>query len=168
MNDSLVSRCACALVASLMLTSCAPGSTSGAMAPPDVDSERTFYEPGMGDLMSALQLRHAKLWYAAQAENWALAAFELHEIDETFERIERWHPEEDGVPVAPALKGYMRAAHEALETSVTNSDTSAFEAAFDRFTEGCNACHQAMKHEFIAIQRPTREPVSNQRWEVKP
>lgn len=172
MNDRVHPRIAYALVLCLMLAAC--GSDSSAETKESYrDAVREhlpdrFYEPGMGDLMSALQLRHAKLWYAGEAENWALAAFELHEIEETFERVARWHPEEDGMPVGPALQGYMHGAHEPLETSVAKKDRAAFESAFDRFTEGCNACHRAMKHEFIVIQRPTREPVSNQRWEVKP
>ncbi len=170
MTGRLHTRLTYAFVACLLLVACNSSSQTAASRD-DARAERLpkhFYKPGMGDLMSTLQLRHAKLWYAGQAENWALAAFELHEIEETFERVERWHPDEDGMAVAPALKGYMRAAHDALETSVTNKEAPAFEAAFDRFTEGCNACHQAMKHEFIVIQRPTQEPVSNQRWAVEP
>ena len=159
MNEPSITRFAYALVACLLLAAC------GFRSSPDTTaSQRELYKPGMGDLMSALQLRHAKLWYAGRAENWPLAAFELHEIEETLERIERWHPKEDGLPVAPALEGFLRPAHRVLEASVANEDRGAFEAAFDDLTQGCNACHQAMKHEFIVIQRPTREPVSNQAW----
>lgn len=167
MND-LLPRLTYVLCASLMLVSCGSGSRSD-RASDDVAFSTLpaqFYEPGLGDLMSVLQLRHAKLWYAAEADNWPLVDFELHEIEETFERIARWHPEEHGMPVAPALEGYMRAAHEALETSAANEDRAGFEAAFDLFTAGCNACHRAMKHGFIVIQRPTREPVTNQRWDT--
>jgi hypothetical protein len=163
MNDPLVTRLAYALVACLVLAACDSGSTSDTAA-----SQREVYKPGMGDLMSALQLRHAKLWYAGRAENWPLAAFELHEIEETLERIERWHPEEDGLQVAPALESFIGPAHHVLGASVANKDRGAFEAAFDDLTQGCNACHQAMKHEFIVIQRPTREPVTNQRWAIEP
>ncbi len=172
MNDRVHSRFVCVLAACLMLAACG-SDTSGETEESHRDATRErlaggLYKPGMGDLMNVLQLRHAKLWYAGEAENWALAAFELHEIEETFERVARWHPEEDGMPVGPALEGYMHGAREALETSVANKDSAAFETAFDRFTEGCNACHRAMKHEFIVIQRPTREPVSNQRWDETP
>lgn len=124
------------------------------------------YKPGMGDLMSALQLRHAKLWYAGQAQNWRLVEFELHEIDETFERVVRWHPEEDEMPVTPLLEAHLQSARAALAQSAAKQDSVAFEAAFDQFTGGCNGCHQTMQHGFIVIQRPSAAPVSNQRWDI--
>lgn len=163
MNDAL--HTALVLV-SLMLAACGSGSKA------DLEMDRAGnsarppapYEPGLGDLMSTLQLRHAKLWYAGQAQNWELVQFELHETNETFERVARWHPEEDGILIAPSLEGFMRAATNALEQSAENKDPVAFETAFDRLTDGCNGCHQTMKHGFIAIQRPSAEPVSNQKW----
>jgi hypothetical protein len=40
------------------------------------------YVPGLGEFMSATQVRHAKLWFAGDAKNWELASFELDEITE--------------------------------------------------------------------------------------
>lgn len=170
MIGRLLARFAYALMASLMLASCGSGSTSESTPSSAALLERlpaNVYEPGMGDLMSALQLRHAKLWYAGRAENWELVAFELHEIDETFERVERWHPEEDGIPVGSSILAHMHVATNALERSVAQRDGAAFEGAFDLFTQGCNRCHQTMKHGFIVIRRPTAEPVGNQAWKVE-
>ena len=125
----------------------------------------SFYEPGMGDLMHGLQLRHAKLWYAAKAGNWALAQFELHELRENLDRVARWHPEEEGLPVEPAIAAHMHPGAQALEQSIDRKDGVTFQSAFDRFTHGCNSCHQATRHGFIVIRRPSVEPVSNQQWE---
>jgi hypothetical protein len=172
MTVLLHTRLAFALVTFTMLAACSAGSASDQENPsPKTASSRQlppgFYAPGMGDLMSDLQLRHAKLWYAGRAKNWPLADFELHEIEETFERVARWHPEEEGMPVGPSLQAYMHSGTEALEQGAAQRDTAAFEAAFDQFTQGCNRCHAAMKHEFIVIQRPSTEPVSNQKWSVE-
>jgi hypothetical protein len=47
------------------------------------------YLPGFGEFMSATQMRHAKLWFAGDAQNWDLAAFELDEIKEGLEDASR-------------------------------------------------------------------------------
>lgn len=162
MNGSLPA--ALLVTVCLVLGACGPKANPTPRADHNVAQET--YKPGMGDLMSSLQLRHAKLWYAGHAHNWPLAKFELHEMDETFERILRWHPEEDDIPLAPMLEAHMKGALAALDESTAQEDSAAFEAAFDRFTSGCNACHQSMNHGFIVIQRPSSPPVSNQRWEA--
>jgi hypothetical protein len=38
--------------------------------------------PGLGEYMTTIQLHTAKLWFAAKASNWELAAYELHELEE--------------------------------------------------------------------------------------
>ena len=42
------------------------------------------YEPGLGEFMTATQLRHAKLWFAGKDSNWDLAAYETDEIKEAW------------------------------------------------------------------------------------
>jgi len=43
----------------------------------EVDSLRlrmnSLYKPGMGELMSNIQLHHGKLWFAGENKNWPLA-----------------------------------------------------------------------------------------------
>jgi hypothetical protein len=125
---------------------------------------RDFYEPGLGDLMHALQLRHAKLWFAAREGNWELAAFELHEIHESLDRVARWHADSDDIPMAPSIKAYMQPGRYALDQSIRQRDSTKFAPAFDRLTQRCNECHQAAKHSFIVIRRPVSDPVGNQSW----
>ena len=62
------------------------------------------YAPGLGEFMTATQLRHAKLWFAGQANNWDLAAYEIDEIAEGLEDAEKLFPSHDGVPVADMIK----------------------------------------------------------------
>src|SRR5262245_13017959 len=46
------------------------------------------FKPGLDDLMNMLiQPRHLKLWAAGQQHNWALAAFQLRELRNAFDRI---------------------------------------------------------------------------------
>jgi hypothetical protein len=53
------------------------------------------YQPGLGEFMTATQLRHAKLWFAGKNHNLALAADEIGEIKEGLKDKtspdRRWH-----------------------------------------------------------------------------
>lgn len=67
-------------------------------------SAKEPYEPGLGEFMTATQLRHAKLWFAGKENNWDLAAYEIDEIKEGLEDAARLHSTFDGVPVAEMIK----------------------------------------------------------------
>src|SRR5580704_13060464 len=71
------------------------------------------YVPGLGEFMSGIQVHHAKLWFAGKAENWPLANFEIGEIRETGEDIEKYctaRPEVASFPMLlPALDSVDRA-----------------------------------------------------------
>src|SRR3989337_1462790 len=51
------------------------------------------YKPGFGEFMSGIQAHHSKLWFAGQNENWKLADFEVHEIMEAIEDIQKFQTE---------------------------------------------------------------------------
>ena len=38
--------------------------------------KKTAYHPELGEQMLTIQIRHARLWFAGEAKNWTLAAFE--------------------------------------------------------------------------------------------
>jgi len=122
------------------------------------------YEPGLGEFMTATQLRHAKLWFAGKAGNWALAAYEVDEIREGLEDAAKLHPTHDGVPVADMIKAIIDPRIEPLEKAIEGKSGAQFIAAFDELTKGCNSCHAAAGKPFIRIQRPSEPPVSNQNF----
>ena len=66
----------------------------------DAQTAKEPYEPGLGEFMTATQLRHAKLWFAGKNSNWDLAAYEIDEIKEGLEDAQRQFPTHDGIPVA--------------------------------------------------------------------
>ena len=43
--------------------------------------------PALGEYMTTIQLHAGKLWFAAKASNWELAAYELHELEEPMEAV---------------------------------------------------------------------------------
>ena len=120
------------------------------------------YEPGLGEFMTATQLRHAKLWFAGKNNNWALAAYEIDEIKEGLEDAAKLHSTFDGIPVAEMIKTIIDPRVERLEKAIEAKNGAQFAAAFDELTEGCNGCHAASGKPFIRIQRPSEPPLSNQ------
>lgn len=130
--------------------------------------EARAFAPGLGEIMSSQQMRHLKLWYAGLAGNWALAAYELDELEEGFDDAVRLHPTHPGVPrplrelVPEFTAGPLRSLRQAVEGRRPED----FAAAFDALSQGCNGCHAAASFAFNVIARPTSNPYSNQRFEA--
>jgi hypothetical protein len=62
------------------------------------------FKPAMDDLMTMLiQPRHLKLYYAGQAKNWNLAAFQLNELRQLLARIGRTIPNYRNIGVDTAV-----------------------------------------------------------------
>jgi hypothetical protein len=122
------------------------------------------YAPGLGEFMTATQLRHAKLWYAGKENNWDLAAYEIDEIAEGLEDAESQFPTHDGIPVADMIKANIDPAVEQLKKAVEAKSSIKFTVAFDGLTNACNTCHAGANKPFIRIRRPTSPPLSNQNF----
>jgi hypothetical protein len=113
------------------------------------------YRPGLGDLMTmTVQPRHLKVGLALEQRNWAYAAFELHELEETLERVARLVPTWRDLDIAGLIKGSTTAPIEAMEEAVKAKDVARFTEAYGQLTAACNACHQSAKLEMIVIQVP--------------
>jgi hypothetical protein len=123
---------------------------------------KTTNAPGLGEIMSLQQMRHSKLWFAGSAGNWELASYELDELKEGFDDVLKLFPTHDGVRLAPLVEVIAKGAIPDLGKTIAARDQAKFAAAFDALTTACNGCHQSAKHGFIAIQRPTSLPYSNQ------
>lgn len=114
------------------------------------NSQSVSYKPGLGTLMNSIQVHHLKLWKSGIAENWELVNFELHELEERFEDIEKYH---SGHPEINQLKMIFPPIEE-LEKVAKEKDKSKFNNAFETLTATCNSCHQLNEHPFIRITTP--------------
>lgn len=123
------------------------------------------YVPGLGEIMSSTQMRHLKLWYAGEARNWPLAAYEVDELEEGFADAVRLHPVHDGVPVARLVPEFTAGPIEALRRAVSSQSPQDFASAYDALTAGCNGCHAAAHFSFNVITRPIANPYGDQRFE---
>jgi len=105
--------------------------------------------------MALQQMRHIKLWFAGHAGNWPLADYEIGELNEGFDDV-------NGLLGGDIVAQHVGGPIADLQKAVDRKDSAAFTTAFDGLSAGCNACHRALDHPFIAIARPTLLPYSNQ------
>ena len=111
--------------------------------------------PKISDIMAQQQMRHIKLWFAGHGGNWPLADYEIDALKDGFDDLNAML---GGDTVEKAVGGPIAAIEKAIEAK----DRAGFAAAFDNLTAGCNGCHRALDHGFIAIRRPTSLPFTDQ------
>lgn len=122
------------------------------------------YRPGLGEFMSGIQVHHAKLWFAGNAENWKLANFEIGEIKETLDDVEKYCTDRPEVSSLPML----RPAVDSVSAAIGAGNLPAFRNAFVLLTSFCNNCHRATKHAFNVIKTPDTPPFTNQVFTKQP
>jgi hypothetical protein len=116
------------------------------------------YIPRLGDIMSSIQARHVKLWYAGKAANWDLAAFEYRQLKAGLVEAARLYA---GIPVSNVTT--MADPMQSVEDAISARDVRRFSKTFSGLTEACNGCHVSMARPYIVIQVPTeRQPMGNQ------
>jgi hypothetical protein len=108
-------------------------------------------QPGLGSVMVEYSNRAGNVFYAAQAGNWGLAAYQLNEMTEIQEVAEKTRPAR-----AKALRGFEQSALRPLAKDIVNQDATAFRSDFDRMVVQCNGCHRANGYGFIVYKLPDR------------
>ncbi len=156
----------CVLWVGLSCGACAV-ETGPAAAAKQVENHTENYVPGMGEIMGATQMRHAKLWFAGTAGNWELAGYELDEIREGMADAVKYHPVfKKDAPIADMLDKLTAQPLNDLENAIKAGDGAKFRKSFDRLTKACNDCHQAASQGFIVIKRPGALQYTNQVFAV--
>jgi hypothetical protein len=122
--------------------------------------------PGLGEYMTTVQLHAGKLWFATRASNWELAAYELHELEETMEAVKKLNVEKNGVKISNLMDAVLQTQIAQLEKSIKQKNQTEFQNAYDETLSACNGCHMESGHKFIQIVRPSGPPVTNQKWEA--
>jgi cytochrome c553 len=112
--------------------------------------------------MNVIQNEHAKLWYAGNARNWALAAYQLGEIKEVMSDVQDIVPTFKNLPLAQMLDAVITGQIADLERAIDAKDAKKFAAGYDALTAACNSCHQATGHGFVVIRRPVGSGFPNQ------
>jgi hypothetical protein len=128
------------------------------------------YRPGLGDMMTmTVQPRHIKILLGGHALNWAYAKYELHELQEAFDRVVRVWPRYKGLPLGGLVDAIAKGPMDELAKAIDAKDEVAFDAGYEKLTEGCNACHQAANVGWVVIKVPTASSFPNQDFQpLKP
>ena len=128
------------------------------------------YRPGLGDLMTmTVQPRHIKLLLAGHEQNWPYAKYELKELQEAFERAVRVWPRFRGLPMGGMIDAIAKGPMDELAKAIDAKDEIAFDAGYEKLTQGCNACHQAANVGMVVIKVPTGSSFPDQDFRpVKP
>ena len=120
------------------------------------------YVPDLAEVMSITQLRHFKLSYAAEVDNWELANYEVAQVRKIFDAAAKLYPVFQDVQQAKLIADVSEPALKEIEKSIKAKDRNAFKKSFIVLTNACNSCHQQANISFVVIRVPTSSPYSNQ------
>lgn len=121
------------------------------------------YKPGFGELMGSIQIHHAKLWFAGENQNWKLADFEVKEIKENLEGIQKYCSER----TESKSIGMINNAMDSLSNSIAQKNKEMFQRNYTNLTNSCNTCHQATNFGYNVVIIPKNPPFSNQDFQLK-
>jgi hypothetical protein len=127
----------------------------------DATAQQRPYSP-LGDLMTmTVQPRHAKLGLAGREANWRYADYELHELNEAFDRAAKaWPSLAHFLDPRDASIGHQ-GAHSRTLAGDPGQDPGRFATAYEQLTEACNTCHRSADRDMIVIQPPQASPCPN-------
>jgi len=153
-------------IAIVLIATLVPLSAAAQSAPPAPEP----YRPGLGDLMTmTVQPRHIKLLLAGHEQNWAYAKYELKELQDAFERAARLVPRYRGLPMGGMVDAIAKGPMDELAKAIEAKDEVAFDAGYEKLTQGCNACHQAANVGMVVIKVPNGSSFPDQDFRpVKP
>lgn len=145
----------------MVVLACLAASTVAAMAQDLKSPTAGDYVPKLGDIMSAAQTRHQKLWLAGRAQNWELAAYELRQLKAGLVEAALLY---SGIPVSNVTT--LETPLQATADAIAAKDGRKLAKAFGELTEGCNGCHRSMGRGFVVMRVPAdQQPFGNQAFQ---
>ncbi|MEL6615804.1 MAG: hypothetical protein AAFQ43_08705 [Bacteroidota bacterium] len=102
--------------------------------------------------MIRFQRYYEKAGAAAEAQNWPLAAFYAHEVEETAAHVAASGWVDDGVELGPLAERYAVPAAEQMHLAAEATDGAAFDQAMIEMAAACTVCHRQTDHPFLVIR----------------
>jgi hypothetical protein len=110
-------------------------------------------QPGLGTVMIEYGKRFAMVKMAADAGDWGMAQYQLKEAIEIQEVGETTRPGKAGM-----LASFEHSYLGSLDKAIKAKDKAAFDSAYSKAIDGCNACHVATGHPYVRFQMPQTSP----------
>src|SRR5476651_2156064 len=101
-------------------------ATAKSSAPASVAAAPKVYIPGLEQFMNVILIEHNKLWFAANARNWPLAAYELGEIKEVMGDVQDLVPVLKNLPLNQMLDAVITKEIVDLEKAIDAKDFKKF------------------------------------------
>jgi hypothetical protein len=117
---------------------------------------------------TTVQPRHVKLVFAGREKNWALAAYELKQLSDAFDKLSVQWPQWRQQRIVELVETIIRDPLFYLDVAIKAKDDAGFAASYGQLTEACNACHQAALQTPVVIQDPKEAMFPDQDFRPKP
>ncbi len=105
-----------------------------------------------------------KLWLAGKNQNWELADFYTHELEEVSEKLIEGNVIHDDYNLSNLSEAIFLPKIEKLEQAIRQKDEVLFNESYMLMIGSCNLCHNTTKHDFIKITVPNDSAVWNQQF----
>lgn len=103
-----------------------------------------------------------KLWLAGRNENWELADFYTHELEEVTENLIAGDVIHDDYNLSNLSEAMLMPKIEKIEEAIRQKNEVLFLENYELMISSCNLCHNATKHNFIKITIPNDSSIWNQ------
>jgi hypothetical protein len=133
------------LAAAALLLTLATGCGRGELPAEEIELAKS---------MAWMQTWTDKAGRAGAAENWELADFYLHELEEAAEELIDARVVYEGHKVGELVKTMLEPAIESLEGAVKAKDPVLFAERYTTLIATCNACHVTTEHGYVRIAAP--------------
>lgn len=144
------------LVAVVLLAGAGTSAVADSDFAPSLSAKPTA--PRLGEIMNLAQLQHLKLWLAGEAQNWDLAAYELHQLTDSLTQAAMLYP---GIPISNVTT--MRDPLLGISDAIAARNGRRFSSSMRKLTDDCNGCHKSMDRGFVVMAEPTEHrPLGNQ------
>ena len=110
-------------------------------------------QPGMDRLMAEVGPRVHRMYYAARAGNWPLAAYFSKSVVKQLRLSVESRPR-----YGPEMSAYLEQDYAPVTAAIKAGDAAAFEAAYAAMVERANALHGTFGKPYIAWRTPDRPP----------
>jgi hypothetical protein len=110
-------------------------------------------QPGMDRLMAEVGPRVHRMYYAAKAGNWQLAAYFCKSVVKQLKLSVDSRPKYD-----PEMTAYLRDDYAPVSDAIKAEDAAGFEAAYQHMVDRANQLHGVFGKPYIAWKTPDSPP----------